>query len=110
MIISGGLNIWPAEVENALYAHPAVLEAMVIGVPHEKWGETPLGVVVLRDGHTATEDELIDWCRNRIGSVKKPTCIEFRTEALPKSSVGKVLRRVVRDPYWAGHDRRIAGA
>ena len=83
---------------------------MVIGVPHEKWGETPLGVVVLRDGHSATEDELIEWCRNQIGSVKKPTRIEFRTEALPKSSVGKLLRRVVRDPYWEGHDRRIAGA
>ncbi len=110
MIISGGFNIWPAEVENALYAHPAVLEAMVIGVPHEKWGETPLGVVVLRDGHRATEDELIGWCRQQIGSVKKPTRIEFRTEALPKSPVGKLLRRVVRDPYWEGLDRRIAGA
>lgn len=110
MIISGGFNIWPAEVENALYAHPAVLEAMVIGVPHGKWGETPLGVVVLRDGHSATEDELIDWCREQIGSVKKPTRIEFRTDALPKTSVGKLLRRVVRDPYWEGHDRRIAGA
>jgi acyl-CoA synthetase (AMP-forming)/AMP-acid ligase II len=110
MIISGGFNIWPAEVENALYSHPAVLEAVVVGIPHDKWGETPLAVVGLRGGQQATEGELIDWCRERVGSVRKPSRVEFRTEPLPKSAVGKMLRRVVRDPYWAGHARRIAGA
>jgi acyl-CoA synthetase (AMP-forming)/AMP-acid ligase II len=110
VIISGGFNIWPAEVENALCSHPAVLEAVVVGVPHEKWGETPLAVVMLRDGKEATEGELVDWCRQRIGSVKKPTRVEFSVEPLPKSPVGKMLRRVVREPHWAGRDRRIAGA
>jgi acyl-CoA synthetase (AMP-forming)/AMP-acid ligase II len=110
MIISGGFNIWPAEVENALYGHPAVLEAMVVSVPHDKWGETPLAVVVLRDGQQATESELIEWCRDKVGPMKKPTRVDFRTEPLPKNPIGKLLRRVVRDPYWEGHDRRVAGA
>ncbi len=110
MIVSGGFNIWPAEVENALYSHPAVLEAVVVGVPHEKWGETPKAVVVLREGHTATEQELIDWCREKVGSVKKPTSVEFRPEPLPKTPIGKVLRRVVREQYWVGVERRVHGA
>ena len=109
LIISGGFNIWPAEVENALYSHAAVREAAVVGVPHDKWGETPLAVVVLKDGAEATGDELIAWCRERVGRVKKPTRVEFASE-LPKSTAGKVLRRVVRDRYWDGLDRRVAGS
>jgi acyl-CoA synthetase (AMP-forming)/AMP-acid ligase II len=96
MIISGGYNIWPAEVENALFAHPAVDEAAVIGVPHDKFGETPKAFVVLRPGASATAEELIAWCRERIGPVKKPTIVEFLTEPLPKSGVGKVLRRALK--------------
>jgi acyl-CoA synthetase (AMP-forming)/AMP-acid ligase II len=110
MIISGGYNIWPAEVENALMAHAAVREAAVVGVPHEKWGETVCGVVVLREGMTATEPELIAWCRDEIGSVKKPTIVKFSAEPLPKSSVGKLLRRTVRMQHWADQDREISGA
>lgn len=110
MIISGGFNIWPAEIENALFAHPAVLEAVVVGVPHEKWGETPKAVVVVREGETVTESELIEWCREKVGAVKKPTSVEFSSEPLPKSPVGKVLRRVVRDKIWAEGDRRVGGA
>lgn len=109
LIISGGFNIWPAEVENALFSHPAVREAAVVGVPHERWGETPLAVVVLREDETADEAELISWCRERIGPVKKPTRVEFSHE-LPKSTAGKVLRRQLRDRYWAGLDRRVAGS
>jgi acyl-CoA synthetase (AMP-forming)/AMP-acid ligase II len=101
MIISGGFNIWPAEIENALASHPAVLEVSVFGVPHPKWGETPVAVVVLRDGAAATDTELIDWCRQEIGSMKKPTRVEFRTQTLPKSAVGKVLRRSLRDAFAA---------
>ncbi len=110
MIVSGGFNIWPAEVESALLAHPAVAEAAVIGVPHPKWGETPKAVVVLKPGYQATEDELIAWCRERVGPVRKPTSVEFRTQPLPRSPVGKVLRRVLREPYWGDVARRVSGA
>lgn len=108
LIISGGFNIWPAELENALASHPAVAEVAVVGVPHEKWGETPRAVVVLREDHDAGEDELIDWTRDRLGSVKRVTGVDFVDE-LPKTPLGKVLRRVVKDRYWEGAER-VAGA
>ena len=107
MIISGGFNIWPAEIENALYGHPAVLEACVVGVPHEKWGETPKAVVVLRDGAVVTESELIEWCRDRVGSVKKPASVDFSDEPLPNRPVGKMMRRLVKERYWEGRKRGI---
>jgi acyl-CoA synthetase (AMP-forming)/AMP-acid ligase II len=110
IIISGGFNVWPAEVENALCAHPAVLEAAVVGVPDEKWGETVLAVVVLRPGGDATSDELIAWCRTKVGPVKKPTRVEFSDEPLPKNGVGKLLRRAVRAQCWQGADRQVSGA
>lgn len=101
LIISGGFNIWPAELENALVAHPAVQEASVVGIPDDKWGETPLALVVLADGASASEDELIAWTRDRLGSVKRVTRVRFGAE-LPRTPVGKVLRRVVRDRYGPG--------
>ena len=110
MIISGGYNIWPAELELALASHPAVAEACVVGVPDERWGETPKAVVVLDPGAGDTsEDELIEYSRERVGAVKKVTSVEFVTE-LPKSPLGKVLRRVVRDRYWADGGPRIGGS
>jgi acyl-CoA synthetase (AMP-forming)/AMP-acid ligase II len=104
MIISGGFNIWPAELENALASHPAVAEVAVVGVPHEKWGETPKAVVVLREGHHASEQELIDWTREKLGAIKRVTSVDF-AEELPKTPLGKVLRRVVRDRYLESEDR-----
>jgi acyl-CoA synthetase (AMP-forming)/AMP-acid ligase II len=101
MIISGGFNIWPAELENALAAHDAVLEVAVVGVPHPKWGETPNAVVVLRDSAHTTEDELIQWCRAKVGPIKKPTSVIFRDTALAKGATGKVLRRTLRDEILA---------
>ncbi|ASR38098.1 hypothetical protein BAY61_27280 [Prauserella marina] len=101
MIISGGFNVWPAEVENALVAHPEVREASVVGIPHDKWGETPMALVVLADGANVSEDELIAWTRDKVGPVKRVTSVRFGTE-LPKSPVGKVLRRTVRDQYGPG--------
>lgn len=98
LIISGGFNIWPAEIENALVAHPAVQEASVVGVPHDKWGETPMALVVLVDGASVTEDELITWTRDRLGPVKRVDRIRFGT-GLPKSAIGKVLRSEVRELY-----------
>src|SRR5207248_1673568 len=98
MIISGGFNIWPAELENALASHPAVAEVAVFGVAHDKWGETPKAVVVLRDGHEADAQELIDWTRDKLGAVKRVTSVDFADE-LPKTPLGKVLRRVVKERY-----------
>jgi acyl-CoA synthetase (AMP-forming)/AMP-acid ligase II len=106
MIISGGLNIYPNEVEQVLYEHPAVLEAAVFGVPDKDWGEAVKAVVALKPGTKATEHEIIDFCKSRLTSYKKPKSIDFMT-SLPKSPEGKVLRRAMREPYWKGHDRRI---
>jgi acyl-CoA synthetase (AMP-forming)/AMP-acid ligase II len=100
MIISGGYNIWPLEIENALAAHPDVTEVAAVGVPDDKWGESVFAVVVLEQGSAVTENELIDWARARVGPVKKPRRIVISDEPLPKSVVGKLLRRQVREKYW----------
>lgn len=102
MIISGGFNIWPAELESALVGHPAVREATVVGVPHEKWGETPHAVVVLGEGGVATEAELIEFMREAVGPTKKPSAVHFADE-LPKTPIGKVLRRAAREKHCAEH-------
>lgn len=107
MIVSGGENVYSVDVERALYQHPAVREAAVIGIPSEKWGETVHAVVVLRDDQSATEQELIQHCRGLIGSYKCPRSVEFRTEALPITPVGKIRKNVLRDPYWADRSRKI---
>jgi acyl-CoA synthetase (AMP-forming)/AMP-acid ligase II len=106
-IISGGFNIWPVEIENCLLAHPDIREASVFAVPHPKWGETPLATVVARPGSTLTEDALISWCRDRLGSVKRPTKVVFSDLPLPLDSGGKVRRRVLQQPYWAGRKRHV---
>ena len=106
MIISGAENIYSAEVENALYTHPAVLEAAVIGVPDPKWGERVHAVVVLKPGHQVTPDELIGTCRESIAGYKVPRSIELM-DALPKSGAGKILKRTLREQYWQGHSRQI---
>jgi long-chain acyl-CoA synthetase len=95
MIISGGENIYPAEIENVLNGHPAVREVAVIGVPHAKWGETPLAVVVLRAGRQASEQELIDFTRQRLAHYKCPTSVAF-AQALPRNASGKLLKRELR--------------
>ena len=92
MIITGGMNVYPRDVEEPLYAHPKVHEAVVVGIPDERWGEAVRVYIVLRDGQTATEQEILDYCHSRMARYKVPKHVEFRTE-LPKSMVGKVLRR-----------------
>lgn len=109
MIISGGFNIWPAELENAIASIPGVREVCVIGVPHEKWGETPRAFVVTEPGAELTEELIISETRRLIGATKKVTSVEFWDE-LPKSGVGKILRRQVRDLVWKDSDQRISGA
>ena len=106
MIITGGENVYCTEVEDALYTHAAVLEATVFGVPSERWGEAVHAVVVLRS--EATEAELIDHCRGLIAGYKVPRSISFQTDPLPKSGPGKVLKRELRAPFWAGHESAIA--
>lgn len=106
MIISGGVNIYPAEVEACLHAHPAVRDVAVIGVPEESWGESVKAVVVLQPGAPAAEQELIDWCRGRIADYKRPRSVDF-TDDLPRDEAGKLLKRRIREPYWAEAERRI---
>jgi acyl-CoA synthetase (AMP-forming)/AMP-acid ligase II len=101
MIISGGYNVWPLEVENALSQHPDVQEVAVVGVPDEKWGEAVFAVVVLRDGARVTEDELMAFARDKVGAVKRPKQLLISRDPLPKSVVGKLLRRQVRESYWS---------
>ncbi len=108
MIISGGENVYCTEVEDAIYTHPAVLEATVFGVPSDDWGEAVHAVVVLREGAELSEAELIAHCRERIAGYKVPRSVEFSGEPLPKSGPGKVLKRELRAPYWEGRDRSIS--
>jgi long-chain acyl-CoA synthetase len=106
MIISGGANIYPREVEEIICTHPAVHEVAVIGVPDEKWGESVKAVVVLRGGARATAPEIIEHCQRHLASYKKPSSVEFLAE-LPKNAYGKILKRELRERYWAGHTRRV---
>ncbi len=107
MIVSGGENVYSVDVERAIYAHPAVREAAVVGIPSEKWGEAVHAVVVLKDGESLSEAELIAHCKELIGGYKCPRSVEFRQEALPVTPVGKIRKNLLRDPYWQGHDRKI---
>ena len=106
MVISGGTNIYPAEVEAVLHAHPAVMDAAVIGVPDDRWGESVKAVVELRAGMSASAEELIAFCGERIAGYKKPRSVDF-VEAMPRDAAGKLLKRQIRDRYWAGAGRRI---
>lgn len=110
MIISGGYNIWPMELENVISDHEAVIEVAVFGVPHEKWGESPYAVCVVAEAAVVSEDEIISLCADRLGSYKKPVGVRFQTAPLPKSPVGKIKRKDLREPFWEGHDRRVSGS
>ena len=107
MIVSGGENVYSAEVEAAIYEIPGVKEAAVFGIPDEKWGELVAAVVVLRLGASLSAEELKQYCKTRIASYKVPRHIEFMTEELPKSGSGKILKRVLREKYWAGQSRQV---
>jgi long-chain acyl-CoA synthetase len=107
MIVSGGENVYSAEVENALASHPAVAQVAVIGIPSDKWGEAVHAIVVLQGGVSATEEELLLWARERIAGYKVPKSIEFRQDPLPLSGALKVLKRELREPYWEGQERQV---
>ena len=104
IIISGGENISSPDIEDTLYRHPAIAECAVIGVPHEKWGETPKAIVVLRAGLAATEQEVIAFCRERMAHFKCPTSVEF-VDALPRTVTGKLQKFKLREQYWQGQRR-----
>lgn len=106
MIVTGGENVYPAEVENAMYGHPDIAEVAVIGVPDDKWGEAVKAVVVVKPGHAADAASILDFTRQRIAGYKTPKSVDF-IEALPRNASGKVLKRDLREPYWAGRDRRV---
>jgi acyl-CoA synthetase (AMP-forming)/AMP-acid ligase II len=107
MIVSGGENIYPAEVESALFGHPAVADVAVIGVPDARWGEAVKAVVVRKAGAEVTPGELIAWARERIAGYKLPKSFDF-IDALPRNPTGKILKRDLRRPYWEGRERLVS--
>jgi fatty-acyl-CoA synthase len=109
MIVSGGENVYPREIEQVLFQHPAVADAAVIGVPDERWGETVRAVVVLRPGAEASPDALMEFCRGRIADYKRPRSVTFLDE-LPRNPSGKVLKRELRAAAWAGRRRLVGGS
>jgi long-chain acyl-CoA synthetase len=108
MIISGGENVYCSEVENAIYQHPAVLECAVFGVPDERWGERVHAAIVFKPHASVEETAIVEHCRVLIAGYKLPRSFDFHTQLLPKSGVGKILKRELRKPHWAGQERQIS--
>ena len=107
MIISGGENVYSPEVENVVYQHPAVESCAVIGIPNDKWGESVHAIIVLHEGASTTEQEMIDFCKERLAGYKCPHSIEFRADPLPLSGAGKILKSELRKPFWAGKTKQV---
>jgi len=106
MILTGGENVYSTEVENVLYMHPAILECAVVGIPDQKWGEAVKGIVVLKPGQKTTEQEIIQFCKERMAHYKAPKFIDF-IEALPRSGSGKIHKKGLRDKYWEGYEKKV---
>jgi long-chain acyl-CoA synthetase len=106
MIISGGENIYPKEIEDVLFQHPEVAEAAVVGIPDDNWGEVIKALVVKKVGSSVTEADLFEHCKQNLASFKKPRSIEF-VDALPRSAAGKVLKHEIRAQYWHNRDRKV---
>jgi acyl-CoA synthetase (AMP-forming)/AMP-acid ligase II len=106
MIISGGFNIYPREVEDAIMTHSQVAETAVVGVPDDIWGESIKAFVVTKPGAALTEEDIIQSCKKHLAGYKKPKSVEFVPD-LPKNAYGKVLRKVLKEPYWQGRERRV---
>jgi fatty-acyl-CoA synthase/long-chain acyl-CoA synthetase len=105
MIISGGMNIYPAEIEAALDRHPEVLDVAVIGIPNDQWGES-VHAVVVRGSAELDEQRLLGWAREHLAGYKLPRSVSF-AEEIPRNASGKILKKVLREPFWRGHDRRV---
>lgn len=106
MLISGGENVYPVEIEEVIARHPKIAQVAVIGIPDEKWGEAVKALLILKKGETATEKEIIDWCREKLAGYKIPKSVEFR-ESFPISPIGKIIKRELRAPYWTGREVSI---
>ena len=106
MIISGGFNVYAADIEVLLLKHPDVIDVAVIGVPSEQWGESPMALCVRRPGGTVTEEQIREWANGQLGKTQRLAAVEFR-ESLPRSTIGKIMKRELREPYWAGRSARI---
>jgi acyl-CoA synthetase (AMP-forming)/AMP-acid ligase II len=106
MIITGGMNVYPREVEELIFKHPAVLEVVAIGVPHDKWGESIKAVIVLKEGMDADEAEIIAFCKGEIADYKVPKSVDF-VKSLPKGGSEKILRKEVKEKYWKGFERKV---
>jgi acyl-CoA synthetase (AMP-forming)/AMP-acid ligase II len=106
MVVTGGENVYPVEVENVLHEIPGLLEAAVVGVPDERWGEKLLAIVCLKQGIVLSREDIMGFCRERLAAYKCPKDVEFRNE-LPRTPSGKVRKNVLREPYWEGFDRRV---
>ena len=107
MIVSGGENVYPIEVENVLENHPAIHQCAVIGIPHDTWGETVHAVVTLNKGCKATEEELIKFCKSAIASYKCPVSVTFRPDPMPLSPINKILKTELRKPFWEGRGSKL---
>ena len=107
MIVSGGENVYPAEVENAIFGHPDVADVVVIGIPDEKWGESVLAIIVPKEGKNPSEESIIAWSKEKIAGYKCPKSIAY-LDALPRNPSGKILRKDLREPYWKDQDRRVS--
>jgi acyl-CoA synthetase (AMP-forming)/AMP-acid ligase II len=107
MIISGGVNVYPRDIEEVVVQHPAVREAAVFGVPSEKWGETPLAAVILKEPEAATAEEIKEWVNERVGARYQRLHDVLIKETFPRSAAGKTLKRVMRTPFWEEQETKI---
>ena len=106
IIITGGSNVYPREIEEVLYTHPDVSECVAFGVPNDKWGETVHALAIPRTGHEINEEEFLEWCKDRLPNDKRPRSMGV-VDHLPKSAYGKILRREIRLTFWEGRDRKV---
>jgi acyl-CoA synthetase (AMP-forming)/AMP-acid ligase II len=106
MIVSGAENVYPAEVENAIFGHPDVAEVAVIGVPDERWGEAVKAIVTPKEGHSVDPQDIIAWTRQKLAAFKCPKTVDV-IEAMPRNPSGKLLKRELRKPYWEGQERQV---
>ena len=106
LIISGGYNIYPSQIEQVIWTHASVQDCAVVGLPHDKWGEAVTAVVELKAGFNATEAEIIGMCKSRLGSIKAPKTVLF-WDRLPRTPVGKISKRDIKNHFWQAQQRRI---
>jgi long-chain acyl-CoA synthetase len=106
MVISGGMNIYPAEIEAVMVEHPKIMEVAIIGVPDDRWGESVKAVIILTPGEETSEEAIIEWCKGKMASYRVPKSIDFATD-FPRTPAGKVQKKVVREKYWEGYERKI---